>query len=113
MVGTFFQGAIKGKLIDVKAKFNAPRQPEVVSPPAEVIDPLAPPQGAVFPGEGTAPGAMLGGPTGPGSVVITAPGIPMDIPTVVMRPGDSPTDAGRPRPIDLLPAAPALSSPVR
>ena len=113
MVGGFFQGAIKGKLIDVKAPFNAPRQAEVLPPPVEVIDPLAPPQGVILPGEGAAPGAMLGGPPGQGSVAVAAPGIPVDMPTVVMRPGDSPPEGGRPRPMDQLPAAPAQASPVR
>ncbi|MBC7548253.1 MAG: transglycosylase domain-containing protein [Polaromonas sp.] len=113
MVGTFFQGAIKSKLIDVKAQFNAPRVPEVLPPPAEVVDPLAPPQEVMLPGEGAASGAMLGGPPGSGSVAVTAPGIPMDMPTVVMRPSDNPLEGGRPRPMDQLPAVSAQSFPVR
>ena len=113
MVGTFFQGAIKGKLIDMKAQFNAPRQAEVLSVPVEVIDPLAPPPNAILPGEGAAPSAVLVVPPGQGSVVVSAPAIPMDMPTVVMRPADSPPEGGRPRPMDQLPAAPAQAFPVR
>ena len=113
MVGAFFQGAVKGKLIDVKAQFNAPRQVEVRPAPVEVIDPLVPPTGVILPGEGAAPGAMLGGPSGQGGVVVSAPGMPMDMPTVVMRPAESPPEGGRPRPMDQLPAAPAQTFPVR
>ncbi|MFM9900267.1 MAG: penicillin-binding protein 1A [Polaromonas sp.] len=113
MVGAFVQGAIKGKLIDVKARFNAPRQVEVLPAPVEVIDPLAPPSGVILPGEGAGPGAMLGAPPAQGGAVVAAPGIPMDMPTVVMRPGDSPPEGGRPRLMDQLPAAPAQASPVR
>ena len=113
IVGAFFQGAIKGKLIDVKAQFNAPRQVEVLPAPVEVIDPLAPLPGEILPGEGAAPGVALGGPPGQGNAAAAAPGIPMDMPTVVMRPGDSQPEGGRPRPMDQLPAAPALSFPPR
>ena len=113
MVGAFFQGAVKGKLIEVKAQFNAPRQVEVRPAPVEVIDPLVPPTGVILPGEGAAPGAMLGGPSGQGGVVVAAPGMPMDMPTVVMRPAESPPEGGRPRPMDQLPAASAQTFPVR
>jgi penicillin-binding protein 1A len=99
MVGSFFQGAIKGKLIDVKAQFNAPRQPEVMPPPVEMIDPLAPPQGVFQQGDSGMPGAMLGTPAEPGNPP-GSPAIPMDLPTVVMRSGDTPQEGGRPRPVD-------------
>jgi penicillin-binding protein 1A len=113
MVGSFFQGAIKGKLIDVKAQFNAPRQVEVIPPPAEVIDPMAPPQGVILPGEGAFPGAMLGTPPGSGAVAVAAPGVPMDLPTVVMRPGELTPEGGRPRPMDQPAVVPAQAFPVR
>ena len=113
MVGSFFQGAIKGKLIDVKAQFNAPRQVEVVPPPAEVIDPMAPPPGVILPGEGAFPGATLGTPPSPSTVDVVAPGVPLDMPTVVMRPGDSAPEGGRPRPMDQPSVVPAQASSVR
>ena len=108
MIGSFFQQAIKARLIDGKRNFSALRQPEVLQ-----ASPLLPLE-SVEPGEPAAPGTDAGLENNRGA----RSDPPNDLATVIVSPIPSqpflaptaPVEASRPRVVEppALPAAPGL-----
>ena len=108
MIGSFFQQAIKARLIDGKRNFSALRQPEVLQ-----ASPLLPLE-SVEPGEPAAPGTDAGLENNRGA----RSDPPNDLATVIVSPTPSqpflaptaPVEASRPRVVEppALPAAPGL-----
>ena len=95
MVGTFFQQAIKAKLIDAKQQFSAPRDPSALQAaplvPLESVDPGAPAQ-PVTPSADTPPENYRGGrndiPNDLATVVISP--VPSQSPQLSQPPRDTP-----------------------
>ena len=108
IIGSFFQQAIKARLIDGKRNFSALRQPEVLQ-----ASPLLPLE-SVEPGEPAAPGTDAGLENNRGA----RSDPPNDLATVIVSPTPSqpflaptaPVEASRPRVVEppALPAAPGL-----